>query len=420
MPAEVVDACEKRELVIFAGAGISTESRPVLKETFYEGIAGELEIETTKPFPQLMSDYVARMTRRQLLQRIKERLDYIEAFPGMLRAATRFHAELATLYHVTDIVTTNWDPYFEQVTGALPLVTDRDFALAGMPGRKVFKIHGSIYNLGSIVATEDDYKTCYRSLNTSVLGGTLKNLLATKTVLFVGYSFGDSDFNRIYRFIVNQMTDVLPSSYVITLDDPASSTAAGAHTIKTDAAYFLHCLKTELLPRGSLLDDERWLALPRKLIELRGARSDLYKKVSNAGKSPAVVLCRYYQDGAIHALERMLARRHTGEYSCIEGVEQLVVRYEQGTAHLAKEKRYHDAAYSTGYRNGLSYLIGGAQDRKAMPTYFVYGSDDAIRSISAFKRVAKDAQKLHRPAYEQAERILRHVEGDVTEHRAEL
>lgn len=419
MPAGIVEACKAGRLVLFAGAGIGTESRSVLKKTFYERIAEELGVETDKPFPELMSDYVDAKGRRMLLQRIKERLDYIEAFPGLLKAATRFHAELATLYHVTDIITTNWDPYFERETGALPLVTDSDFALADMPGRKVFKIHGSIYNLGSIVATEGDYRECYRSLHKSVLGSMLKSLLATKTVLFVGYSFGDSDFNRIYGFIASQMTDVLPRSYVVTLDDPPAAALRGAQTIKTDAAFFLHGLKAAVRADGSMLDDDRWHAVGAKLSELRALRGALYERV-NAHRQPAAVLCGFYQDGAIHALERMLARWHTGEYSRIAGVQSLISRYDKQAAELTKAKRYHDVAYLTGYRNALAYLIAGnGSSSKMLPPYFVYGSQKPISSITAFKQVVKEAPELYRPAYEQAVRIVDRV-GVAAHHRAEL
>src|SRR5262249_1446511 len=112
MPDEVVDACKDGRLVVFAGAGISTETRTVLQGTLYETIAAEInEAGSSEPFPELMSAFVAAKGRRLLLQRIQERLDYVDAFPELRFAATRFHQELATLFYVSEIVTTNWDPY---------------------------------------------------------------------------------------------------------------------------------------------------------------------------------------------------------------------------------------------------------------------------------------------------------------------
>jgi len=421
MPLELVEACADDRLVVFAGAGISTESRNVLQDTFYETIASKVaDADKEKSFPEVMSSFVAQQGRRVLLQKIMERFDYIDAFPELRRSATRFHRELSTLFYVSDIVTTNWDPYFEQDMGALPLVTDQDFALWDIPGRKVFKIHGSIFNLGSIVATNEDYTKCYRALNRNVLGATLKHLLATKTVLFVGYSFGDSDFNRIYKFIASQMADVLPRSYVVTLGNPEPANLRGAHVIRTDATFFVRRLKEELLSRGCLLDDQRWNGVAAQLFDIERRHDELYEKI-NLQRLPAAVLCGHYQDGLIHAFERMLKQRRTGEYSHIHRVERLFRAYEERRKELVKAKRYHDVAYATGYQNGLLYLLADDAGRKALPLYFVYGSTVELRSLTAFKREAKGAQQFHRQAYAHAERIAKKWNpAIVPHHRPEL
>ncbi len=354
LPPQLVEACAESRLIVFAGAGVSTETRAVLQDTFRDRIAAELpEGEPDESFPALMQRYTETKSRRELLQRIVERFDYIDAFPELRDNATRFHRELATLFYVQDIVTTNWDPYFEQETGALPFVTDKDFALSDMPGRRVFKIHGSVMNLGSIIATEPDYTRCYRDLNRNVVGATLKHLLATKSVLFVGYSFRDSDFSRIYRFIKNQMADVLPRSYVVSpVGPPAGAGGNDAQFIQTDASYFVERLKTELVPRGCLLPDEQWDTLPSALGDLTRRHKELYDAV-DLRKLPAAVLCGTYQDGVIHAFERMIVCRATGEYSHVHHVERLISTYERRREELVREKRYHDAAYAEGYQNGL-------------------------------------------------------------------
>jgi SIR2-like domain len=422
MPDQLLDTCADGRLVVFAGAGVSTESRTVRPETFYDEIAAELGglRDEHESFPDLMSRFESTKTRRVLLQRIVERLDYINAFPELQRMATRFHSELATLFYVTEIVTTNWDPYFEQVCGALPLVTDRDFALSDLPGRKVLKIHGSIYNVGSIIATRQDYDRCYRTLSRSVLGGTLKNLLATKTVLFVGYSFGDNDFSRIYRFIRREMADVLPRSYVVTLDQTVPKEAGESHAITTDGTYFVRRLKAELLPRGCLLDDQQWNAIPPALIDLEQRHVELYAQC-DLRRLPAAVLCGHYQDGLLHALERMLERRGTGEYSHIHHVERLIEQYEDMRRDAVRSKRYHDASYIEGYQNGLLYLLSDPKDRRSLPRYFVYGSKLELNSLAAFKKEAARASELHHQAYRQAERIAaRWSPGIVPHHMPQL
>jgi len=421
MPADIVDACADGRLVIFAGAGVSTESRTVLRQTFYDRIAGELggALEG-EAFPALMSRFAEAKGRRLLLQRLKERLEYVNAFPELRQIATRFHRELGTLFYVQDIVTTNWDPYFEEETGAQPLVTDKDFALWDMPGRKVLKIHGSIFNLGSIVATQQDYDHCYRALSRNVLGSTLKQHLATKTLVFVGYSFRDADFNRIYGFVRRQMADVLPRSYIISLDDEALSAVRDAHVIATDGAFFIRRLKAQLLSRGCLLDDSRWDGIWAAHTDIYLRHQELYEKV-DSHRVPAVVLCGHYQDGLMHAFGRMRERRGTGEYSHIHDVEHQISEYEGLRKKAVRRKRYHDAAYIEGYQNGLLYLMSSDKLRRALPKYFVYGSDRNLKSLTAFNREAAKAQQLHRGALKQAERIAMSVpRGTVVHHTPEL
>lgn len=188
LPPEIVDACMARELVLFAGAGISTESRLVLPGTFYDEIRYDLGVKATDSpdFPELMGQFERRHGRGALLKKIKARLDYVKSFPELDEAASRFHRELATIYPISEIFTTNWDTYFESRCAATPYVTEQDWALWRETDRKVFKLHGSMTNLGSVIATSSDYARCYRALNRGLLGATLKTMLATKTVVFGG------------------------------------------------------------------------------------------------------------------------------------------------------------------------------------------------------------------------------------------
>ena len=60
MPRDIVEAAIDQKLIIFAGAGVSTESKTVLPGTFYEDICRQLKLKpnpTKYPFPQLMTKY---------------------------------------------------------------------------------------------------------------------------------------------------------------------------------------------------------------------------------------------------------------------------------------------------------------------------------------------------------------------------
>src|SRR5260221_6178727 len=75
IPKRVVDACLKFDLVIFAGAGISTESSRVLPWTVYSEAASEVGAQPDSSFPAVMTALQQRLGRPDLLQLIKRRFD---------------------------------------------------------------------------------------------------------------------------------------------------------------------------------------------------------------------------------------------------------------------------------------------------------------------------------------------------------
>ena len=219
MPKEIIEGAVKEELVLFCGAGISTEKKTVLPYSFYSNIREEMEITEDLSFCDLMEKYTKRPNgRRNLLKKIRERFNYIDSFPELHRQATVFHRELAEIYSIKTIITTNWDTYFEDYCGAIPITIPEDVSLFDVSSRHVLKIHGSINNLSSIVATKPDYESCYERLQNGVIGAQLKSILATKTVVFIGFSFGDEDFSQIMKYLKNEMGSVFPHIYIVTID----------------------------------------------------------------------------------------------------------------------------------------------------------------------------------------------------------
>ena len=221
--------------------------------TFYDEIARALEIvsrASTESFPDLMSRFCARPNgRRELLQMLKARFDYVESFPELLMNATRFHRELSTIPHLDEIVTTNWDRYFEDFCGATPFVSPEHSVFWNMPGRKVFKIHGSVNSDSSIVATNEDYERSHDELTKGLMGSNLKMLLATKVVVFVGYSLRDSDFVRIYDFLKTETQGLLPHAYAVSTSAESADRfkSLGLTPIVTDGAFFFEILKRDLV-----------------------------------------------------------------------------------------------------------------------------------------------------------------------------
>ncbi|MFH1233406.1 MAG: hypothetical protein V1649_02015 [Patescibacteria group bacterium] len=83
IPEPLIKALLEGKLVVFAGAGISSEGSSVFPVSLYQDVKDELNIKKSVDldFPSLMSKYCKEKGRAKLLQKIKERFDYMNAFP---------------------------------------------------------------------------------------------------------------------------------------------------------------------------------------------------------------------------------------------------------------------------------------------------------------------------------------------------
>ena len=421
-PGHLIEQLTSGNVVIFAGAGVSTEGRTVFPYTFYDEIHAALGLgkKNKPPFPALMSMYCKKPDgRRKLLDALRSRLAYISAFPELFRLATRFHREISTFPYINTYVTTNWDNYFETICGATPFVTADDFAFWNVKGRKVFKIHGSVSNYGSVVATNEDFLRAQNQLERGALGSALKLLLATKTIVYVGYSFSDHDFLSIQRYITRELREVAPTAYIVTIDTTikACLKKLGLTPIFTDATCFIQVLKKHLGKDGHLLPDSQFDAVHRVLARVRQEHRRLFDHF-RLKRTPEILFAAAYQDGLGHAFERMLAMAHTGEYSHRCEVISQVGRYEQIRKANLHQRRYDDVAYIQGYMNGLYYLLLDERRRKALPFYFGFGMPDT-QTIGQYKRALARNRDRHKAAASLARLIVTKDLGacEVLHHR---
>ena len=407
--------------MVFAGAGISTESTLVYPWTFYDDIHGDLKLSKKErpSFPKLMSLFCARPDgRRKLLERIQQRFSYVTAFPELYQTATRFHRELSTLFYIDTYVTTNWDDYVEKECGATPFVTAADFGLWDVRGRKVFKMHGSISNYGSIVATEEDYEKAQQALDKGALGSALKLLLATKTIVYVGYSFSDHDFLNIQQYITRELREVSPAAYIVSIDRESEPKFRdlGLTPIFTDATHFISVLKKHIRDDGHFLPDERFEGVFPALAHSSREHERLFDKY-RARDKPEIVYAASYQDGLKHAFERILAMMHTGEYSHRCELVKKLQGYEKIKTDNVRRRRYLDVAYIEGYMNGLFFLLMDDKERKQLPHYFIYGQSDQPRTFARYKSILKRTRH-HKAALREAVRVVKKRLGpkDVIHH----
>ena len=302
-PEDLFEAFVNHDVVIFAGAGISTENRNIFPTTLYEDILAENKNrdDEVSSFSKVMSEFCKKKGgRRQIIERITERIDYVRSFPELYSSTVTFHSYLARIPCVTEIVTTNWDDFFESECHATPYVYEPDIAFWEKPGRKVLKLHGSINNLGSIVVTNEDYEKRYDSLNSGLVGSQLKLLVANKKVVFIGYSFSDEDFNRIFSFVRSQIGDFIKKPYIITLDKSKNDKwhELGLEPIYTAGEYFLQVLIHKLQLRECLIRDDIIRVVQKELSVTIAKHHSLSDKITFSDY-PEVIFCLSYQDGFI-------------------------------------------------------------------------------------------------------------------------
>ena len=105
LPEDVIQAVIKKDLVLFCGAGISTESKKVMPTSFYMNIKNELDytygikIDDNLSFSALMSLFCENVPngRKQLFQKINSRFQMVENFPELYGIASEFHREVAKI-----------------------------------------------------------------------------------------------------------------------------------------------------------------------------------------------------------------------------------------------------------------------------------------------------------------------------------
>lgn len=422
-PTELIDEFIKGNVALFAGSGISTENQHVLKSTFYEDIEWELGYENSeKKFPDIMEEYCKQTNGRfKFLSKIKERFKHIRSFPELYRLATRFHRELATYYPIDTIITTNWDTYFEDECGATPFVTSEDLAFWDSPGRKVLKIHGSINNLGSIIATKADYKRCRNELSKGMLGSILKLILATKTVVYIGYSFSDDDFLSINTFVKKEMKGLHKQAYIITPihDNNNYYQKNGLIPVYTDGRYFIEQVKKHAESKLSdhFIDDSIYTRA-KLMLDIVHINHSLLHNGYTCYDNPDMVMCASYQDGLMHGFERVIALRNTGEYSHRCEILRMFKPYDDLRKTKLKEKRYEDVAYIEGYTNAFRYLLLDSEERKEFPCplFYAFGYDDDLIYFDDYVGIVDELPKLHKSAHKRAKKIVK----DMTKHGTEV
>ena len=420
MDDHLLSEIEKHNCVIFAGSGISTETSATHPNTLYDQLRYETKSEDEPAFWDLVDRYESQPNGRQkLIELIKDRFSYINGFRDLRRQATRFHRSLGNAPYFKTIITTNWDRYFEDTIEATPFVYDSDIPLWETAKRPVIKIHGSIDNYSSLVASGEDYKICEERLREGALGAVVKQIFATKTCIFCGYSAKDSDFRSIFKTIQDGLGRLARTHYLVSpyvSDDEADQLKAefGIIAIRTDATHFIDIAKSHMGEKYCFSKDDAFDTILDDLIDFQETHLEFVDGV-NLKSDPHLIFCVSYQDGVIHALQRIVDRRMTGDFSDLHKVQGQIHLYDEKIEAYRKSRNYWDAAYFTGYRNGLIRLVllnaESDEDAPSIPEFYHPGIGEI--DMEEFDEFVRTNPEIHKGALKEARRRTLNLADDI-------
>lgn len=420
IPRRLIEDTHAGKALLFVGSGASTEAHNVIGHTFYDEVRSRLGAPVDDmPFPDLMSAFVVRFSRADLLTAFVRRLRYIDSHPYFHHRATRFHRAVGQIPFFTEIVTTNWDDYFEKWTEAIPLVQGSDFDYWDLPERKVLKVHGSVLNPGSVVATRDEYERSLEALRGGALGAAARHLMATHSVVFVGYSLRDEDIRQAIDALRNDLDTAARPIYFVHPSPDFVAPIAGAQVINTSAAYFVELLDRALVKEGCLLPLEIYDRAEILDERLHNAKLRIDENLP-PWRFPLSIFNHAYEDGLADAIGHTMASRRTGEDRRHHHLMHRAEGYGRVGRLAIKARDYWNAAYIEGYESGLFAIAAHQIPIRDVPLYYCPG----VGAATSFKRVAqaiRGGHRSHRTAYQWAVRQMRDLpEGFYLNHPPSL
>lgn len=268
--SKLIEVLRGYKCVPFVGAGISRPSGTPTWSKLIQDLGRRLRL-PKRQVPlntlQIPGYYEQRLGRKDLLARIRDRIQDDARHPN------DYHRILLTLPFRT-YVTTNWDTLIEKSVRALGIEPNLIRDDTEVPdfneysSVNVVKMHGCITR--DIVVTEHDYWNF--SGRCPLLSTLVRSLLATRSMLFLGFSFSDPNVGFVFHDVTRQLKGAGEPSFVVFVDE--------------DPIWAKYCkdrLRLEVInlhPRASESTEKRLLRLLNSLKEQ--AQIHAYDKVDRA------------------------------------------------------------------------------------------------------------------------------------------
>jgi len=244
----------REEVVIWAGAGMSVyagyPTGKELSEILIKNLTEKEKdlINCQLPLPGIAEEYY-RLKGNNRNSLIKILRDIFLKEPK-----SKFtHESISTIPHIKTIITTNYDRLFEDVyqekahviydKAQIPYIDQRQI--------QIFKIHGDLSNPDSIIITNSDYNNFFKNnTDSGTFWAVIRERLATKNVLFLGYNIEDPNVSVVFERITESLGDNRRECFLISPKLPqhkvSDLTRKGIHYIDSTAEDFISELISHL------------------------------------------------------------------------------------------------------------------------------------------------------------------------------
>lgn len=305
IPESLVEDIQNEECIVFLGAGASTEGVPNTKK-LVDVLIERCNFPSTLPpilpkVAQYFCDTLDAGLKGRLTREIRHYMDYFMEHGEANNFATMVHDIIAKIGLFKIIITTNWDVFMERELNLLPIVRDSDLVYWDDNKRQVIKLHGCISQPETIIVTEEDYNDFIEKEFGSLICNKIKDLMATKTFLFLGYSLKDESFQIIHNKVLSKLGKFSRSSYAV-LRDPTKEDIKllkkrAVKVISSTAVAFLRDLHKIYIEKDIYFDNGFFseLSICIRLLHMT--------HFSTGQEDDIGLVSMMYQDGLQHSLQ---------------------------------------------------------------------------------------------------------------------
>lgn len=229
IPAALLDAVQERRCVLFVGSGLSSMAGYPTWDQLIENLVAQAK---TLPFARTKGieyfeqtkDYFTLAEFARSALGTSQYTAVLRKYLGAPVKPTPAHRVIAETDY-RGIITTNYDRILEttitQVRGWTPntftpdSISSLGTALSN-PELFIFKLHGDIGSPEGIVLSNRDYDRLI--LRSPHVRSFLQAIFLTHTLLFVGYSLRDPDFQLVLRELTLMFESYIPTHYALIAD----------------------------------------------------------------------------------------------------------------------------------------------------------------------------------------------------------